>query len=148
VREKKVQNRKRGFTLIELVITISILAILIGIAIPTYSAYTDRTQLKVALDQVAIDLRKAQSLAKASVTVYYVEFTANSSSYQIHNSSTTSGALKNGVVSKNSVSVGLETATSTREITSSSTVTIVLRSPKGNEWSILVNPAGKVETTP
>lgn len=40
----------RGFTLIELMITIAVLAILTAIALPSYNAYVQRSRVPVALD--------------------------------------------------------------------------------------------------
>ncbi|MCR4429321.1 MAG: hypothetical protein NUV68_08330, partial [Caldiserica bacterium] len=101
-----------------------------------------------ALRQVEADLRKAQSLAKATGKVYSVDFHQNSSNYEIHNSSTISGSLENGVVSISDVSVSFQPAYSDEEVTNSATVTVTLRSPRGGEGSVLVNPAGKVFITP
>ncbi|MCR4427796.1 MAG: prepilin-type N-terminal cleavage/methylation domain-containing protein [Caldiserica bacterium] len=140
--------KQRGINLIEVMITIAILAILLAIGIPLFNNYIDGKKLDTALRQVEADLRKAQSLAKASGKSYTVDFTQNSSAYQIHNSSSVSASLENGVISKNTVSVTFNPAYSTSEITSSNTVTIVLKSPKGAERSVLVNPAGKITITP
>lgn len=140
--------KQRGINLIEVAITIAIIAILLAISIPLFNNYIDGKKLDTALRQVEADLRKAQSLAKSSGKPYTVDFTQNSSAYQIHNSSSVSASLENGVVSKNTVSVTFNPAYSTSEITSSSTVTIVLKSPRGSEGSVLVNPAGKITISP
>ncbi len=46
-------NHKRGFTLIELMVTVAILAILAGIAFPTYRFYRDKAAVSSALSAVA-----------------------------------------------------------------------------------------------
>jgi len=44
---------RRGFTLIELMITIAILAILSAVALPAYTAYVQRSRVPVGLDALA-----------------------------------------------------------------------------------------------
>ncbi len=140
--------KQRGINVIEVMITIAILAILLAIGIPLFNNYIDGKKLQTALRQVEADLRGAQSLAKATGKVYSVDFHQNSSNYEIHNSSTTSASLENGVVSTSNVTVSFQPAYSSSEVTNSSTVTVTLRSPRGAEGTVIVNPAGKVFITP
>jgi type IV pilus assembly protein PilE len=42
--------RNRGFTLIELMVTVAILGIIAGIAVPSYTAYVQRSRVPAALD--------------------------------------------------------------------------------------------------
>lgn len=140
--------KQRGINVIEVMITIAILAIILAIGIPLFNNYIDGKKLQTALRQVEADLRQAQSLAKATGKVYSVDFHQNSSNYEIHNSSTTSASLENGVVSTSNVTVSFQPAYESIEVTNSSTVTITLRSPRGAQGTVVVNPAGKVFITP
>ena len=43
-------HRQQGFTLIELMIAVAILGVLVGVALPSYSAYTKRARVPAALE--------------------------------------------------------------------------------------------------
>ena len=69
---------QRGFTLIELTVTLAVVAILLGIGIPAVSGVMDRQNLKNAGETLASDLRLARSEAIAMGTAVAVsaEFSA------------------------------------------------------------------------
>lgn len=140
--------KQRGINIIEVTITIAILAILLAVGVPLFNNYLDGKKLQTALRQVEADLRQAQGLAKATGKVYSVDFHQNSSNYEIHNSSVTFASLENGVVSTSNVTVSFQPAYESEEVTNSSTVTVTLRSPRGAEGTVVVNPAGKLFITP
>lgn len=56
-------RRQRGFTLIELMVTISLLAILLGLAAPAFSVWTRNAQVRTVSDALQSGARLAQTEA-------------------------------------------------------------------------------------
>lgn len=63
--EKPARGKRRGFTLAELLIVVAILAVLVAVAIPTFSFQMEKVREAVDIDH----LRQAKSAA----TVYFIE---------------------------------------------------------------------------
>lgn len=54
------QQTQRGFTLIELMVTVAVLAILSAVALPVYSSYVQRARVPVALDSLSAYLTRME----------------------------------------------------------------------------------------
>jgi len=67
-------NRPAGFTLVELVVTIAVLAIVGAIAAPRMGAADARMRLSLAQIQIERDLEHAQAMARAESRVFAVQF--------------------------------------------------------------------------
>ncbi len=83
-------GRRSGFTLIELMITIAIVGILAGIALPSYSAYVEKSKIRTAQSDVvalgmALENLRQRTLSYgdivAPVTTTAIEITAVISSW-------------------------------------------------------------------
>lgn len=74
---------KRGFTLVEVLVAISLFAVLAGMAIPNLLALNPRFQLASAATQVSGDLRLSRMKAIAQKRKFRVTFTASSGNYQV-----------------------------------------------------------------
>ncbi len=61
---KKIR-RQHGFTLIEVLLSIALIALITGIGIPVYQTFQVRNDLDIATVSVAQSLRRAQTLAGA-----------------------------------------------------------------------------------
>lgn len=59
-------NKSRGFTLIELMVTVAILAILLAIAAPSFSEFTAGTQVTTTANEFKSDLFYAQRLSRGA----------------------------------------------------------------------------------
>ena len=59
-------NKKHGFTLIEILLSITCLAIISAIAIPVYQSFQVRNDLNIAANTVVSSLRRAQILSQAA----------------------------------------------------------------------------------
>ncbi|MFH0937297.1 MAG: type II secretion system protein [Candidatus Daviesbacteria bacterium] len=66
-RKSVVGSRKSGFTLIELMVTISILGVLMVIVLPRIGSYQSQQTLKDAAAQLQTNLRRAQNNAASGV---------------------------------------------------------------------------------
>ena len=65
----KHRNKKggvAGFTLIEMMLSIALIAIIAGISVPIYQSFQVRNDLDIATVTIAHSLRRAQLLAQAS----------------------------------------------------------------------------------
>lgn len=96
-----MDNSQKGFTLIELMITVAIIGILASIAGPAYLDYTIRTQVSEGL--------KLSSGAKAAVTDYYQNygaFPANNDEAGLSGAGTITGDYVSSVtVAENVISI-------------------------------------------
>lgn len=87
----KLQNR-RGFSLIEVLIVIAIIAIICAVGIPYFSGFIDNRNLKTAADDITGDVNEYKGRAIAEDRLYQFVF-SNPSSYQIKQCNTSNDSL-------------------------------------------------------
>lgn len=83
---KPIQSRitaNRGFSLLEMVIVVVVLAIITAIAQPRYAAAVSRYRASAAAQRIAADLSLAQAKARYLSTSRVVVFTVATSTYQL-----------------------------------------------------------------
>ena len=70
--------RQRGFTLVELVVTIALLAVLLGLAAPSFTTWTRNTQVRTVSDALQNGARLAQTeaLRRNRQVVFFLTNTA------------------------------------------------------------------------
>lgn len=135
-------TRQRGFSLIELMATIGIMAIVMAIALPAYSEWRERAAAKTATDTIVAHLKQARMVAISQNRSISVVFTADG--YTV-DSTGASPRLYN--LSEYSSNLSLAFSVATLTFTSSGTANIeslTLTNPRGKDWSILVNTVGRV----
>lgn len=74
---------RRGMSLVELVVSLLILGVLLGLAYPSWQRFQAHQSLRYAAAQVATDLREAQERAKAERRVYRALFASGASEYHV-----------------------------------------------------------------
>ncbi len=57
---------QHGFTLIEMMLTVGIMTLLIGLSLPVYESFVRRNDLEVTAEQLAGTLRRAEAYARAA----------------------------------------------------------------------------------
>ncbi len=87
---KRLHSNQRGFTLLELLITMSVLVILSVAAIGDYSSYAGNSQLDAAAKGILFDLRNARerALNGESFLHWGIHFDGTNNNYQIFSSPT------------------------------------------------------------
>lgn len=67
-------SRRKGFSLIEVIVVVAIIGILSGLGAMSYTQFINRTRLSTSADIVASTLRQARQLSIATRTPYRVVF--------------------------------------------------------------------------
>jgi len=78
-----IGRREKGFTLVEMMITIAILSILLGISVSTWNRYRLNTDLKTATRTIVSDFSMAKQMAVRDCTGYRITFNVGTNSYQL-----------------------------------------------------------------
>lgn len=75
---KRLLRRQEGLTLVEMVATLSLLAILMGMSVGALSYYFAGRSVDVAAREVVTQIREAQSLALATGNTHRIDFSGSS----------------------------------------------------------------------
>lgn len=103
------RHASRGFSVVELVLTIAIIGALALIAVPRYASSEERYRAESAANRVIADLLAAQETAKATSSDQRVRFSIGGSKYYLSftRSATVSGLAVGSVANAESVEVDL-----------------------------------------
>lgn len=150
--------RTSGLTLLEVLVTVTVMSVLVAIAVPSFSDLFDRYRLKGAVDTLYADLQFARSEAVRRNTSLFVGLSAGSGwCYGLDTVDTcrcgTAGDCDMKVVSADQFpSVTLYRTTFSGDSTRfrprlgdvSKAGTVVFRSERGKEARIVVSPLGRI----
>ena len=143
----KRDSKARGFTIVELIIAIVILAILIMIAIPSFQRLAINGNLKTAARDLIADFNALREKAMAENQQYDLTFNVGGNTYTVSPAS----GLPNGVKSPASVAsdIHLDPATSLATVsfytrgTLSQAGSVVLRNSRNSTATITCNLSGR-----
>jgi prepilin-type N-terminal cleavage/methylation domain-containing protein len=83
VANKRDGHAQKGFTLVELLITIALIVIVAAIAIPSYFGYSLNTSLKSAARNIQADFLDLKERAIVESTAYRITFDTSGNTYTI-----------------------------------------------------------------
>ncbi len=155
---KKGFSDRKGFSLLEIMVVIGILAIILGIGIPYFLRGKARQQLKVAAANFKGDLDFARSLAKSSgrqdgdsgndVEVYFIGSGSDKTGYEVRN---TEGRAERAATFENGITANIQNITTPLQFKGNGSIstsgTIVIKSSNvGDTWTVtLVSSTGLVK---
>jgi len=151
----KILKNKKGFTLTEVVVTLSILAVMTAISLPSYISWLPRHKLQTSARQIYDDLNLAKIRAVKDNTVARITFNAGTDNYTVFLDNNLNGLpddgastiLRNNATLENSVDItaantcgfnnrGLRTTAQTQVVRLTNPTNIIMR--------IDVNTAGGI----
>jgi len=91
-----LKQSERGFTLLELMLVIGIIAVILAFAIPNFRPALDDARLEQAVQQLEADLMYARQLARTEQTASEVEFSSAGYEIKINNSVIKTQTLASG----------------------------------------------------
>jgi len=81
--QKKTRNLTKGFTLLELIITLTIIVVVAAIAVPSFQRLTVNSSLKTAARDIASDIALQKERAIAESRMYRIFLNVGSNTYEI-----------------------------------------------------------------
>ena len=130
----KTITNNRGFTIVELIVTMAIIAVILGITVPSILSGTSKTALKRSARDVAVELKAARQLAISRNMQFRIFFTV---------------ATDNTIDRAFRVNTGSAWETDTKRATSTmdNRVDIIAPVTSPDTFSVTFNPNGSATAT-
>ena len=81
---KQIINRQSGFTLIEMLVAMTVIGIVLAIAAPNFSQWIERYRIDAEAQDVYFDLMSARATAVKNNNDVIVTFDSANNSYKVH----------------------------------------------------------------
>ena len=91
----------RGFTVIEMVIVIAIIAIAVSVAAPNFNSFRQNTNLKEAARDISSDISLYRQRAVSENIGYRINFNASANTYTIQKQTALASTIYNDLTTKN-----------------------------------------------
>ena len=62
---KRIANSRAGFTLLEMLLSVGLIAVILGIGVPVYQSFQNRNDLDIAHNLITHSLRRAEAKSRA-----------------------------------------------------------------------------------
>lgn len=144
-----MQPSTRGFTLIEMLITVVVVAVLLAVAVPGFSGFITRYRVEGVANELRTDLQYARSESIRLRAPVRLVTAADGTGYSLLNASTSPGTVLKAVTLTSGVSVTADVTLqfdSLRGMATSVGFIEVMSSSISDKLKVTLDAAGKVSS--